>query len=580
MGLEIGSSPVPGWTIRFPVKKSHSAESHRVVDERGKPAFFKTLNQQEYFDRKGQLLEVSILGSINHSGIPALIESGVLSTDGRPYLITEMVPGETLNYRLSRETALAPSLASYIMETLMETVAYLHGLEDWVVHGEVAPSNILLDARDGQHDRPFLIDFGHARRQSDGSVSSSSDLEWNYLPPERTNNTQVSRTMDVFALGATYFHVLFGELPWRSGASVQVHGRVASDTERRGPLLIPKRNSRQGVNPATLDAIRKALSHHPDDRFADAGEFLEAVTQAHGHPILGSRSIPPSNPEDSLQLPRGFRAVAGMSELKEMLTRDVIDALRNEHKYRKFGVSIPNGLLLYGPPGCGKTYIAEKLAEELGFAFRTISPSSVASIYVHGTQEKIADLFDAARINAPCVLFLDEVDALLPAREGNIQHHYAADVNEWLVQMDGCGEDGVFLLAATNQPHRIDSATMRAGRIDKRVYVGTPDGEARKGIFEIHLGHRPVDASVDCEELARLTKGRVASDIRFLVDEAARLAVSSGDDSIEMSHLLEAIKSNRPSVGPRVLAAYEKMREQFESEQPGRQFESSPSPFT
>ena len=571
-----GSEPVPGWQVRFPVKQTANAESYRVVDDEGNPAFLKVFDlhrlAEDGFDATGQLLELAAVGSLDHPGIPSFIQSGVLGDDKRPYLLTELVPGETLDYRLARDFALPTYHARSLVEGLLEIVAYLHALDDPVVHNELTPSNIVLDAREGRDERPVLVDFGHVRRLSDGQATFLSAVDPHYLPNECYEGAVSSPATDVFALGATYYRTLFGMRPWETGVASTRHGdlREALLKARLEPLPVPVRTVGGELDSSSLNAIKKALSPRPDDRFEDAGAFLAAIaepTRAEG-PIAQITPGVPLRPLVRKQL--GFAAVAGMSEIKHILTEDVLNALRHPEEYQRFGLSIPNGLLLYGPPGCGKTFFAERFGEELGFSFRKVTPAAVANIYIHGTQEKIARLFDAARREAPCVLFLDEVDALLPSREGELHHAYAAEVNEWLAQMSGCGEAGIFLLAATNQPRRIDPAVLRAGRIDKVVYVGPPDHAAREAMFEIHLSHRPVDEALDYNELARLTRDRVSSDIKFLVDEAARDALTAETGGIGMPHLLEAIRRNGPSVGPGMLVEYEKMRREFEPERSGK----------
>ena len=435
-------------------------------------------------------------------------------------------------------------------------------------HNELTPSNIILDAREGQDERPVLIDFGHARRKSDGPPAFPSVVDPYYLPNECHECASWSTTTDVFALGATYFRLLFGMPPWGGSIAKPKRGDLGESIlkVRLGPLPMPLRTVDGDPDSSVLNAIKKAVSPRPDDRFEDASAFLAAIVETTREASSIPRSSPAVQSTPRSRRQHGFAAVAGMSELKRILTEDVVNALREPEEYQRFGLSIPNGLLLYGPPGCGKTFIAEKFGEELGFAFRKIIPSTVASTYIHGTNEKTAQLFDAARREAPCVLFLDEVDALIPSRDGELHHAYAATVDEWLAQISGCGEAGVFLLAATNRPRRIDPAVLRAGRIDKVVYVGPPDHAARRAMFEIHLNHRPVDDAIDFDELARLTKDRVSSDIKFLVDESARDALTSRTGGIRMSHLMEAIRRNGPSVGTQALADYENMRREFEPE--------------
>lgn len=575
MIFQNGSEPVPGWQVRFPVKQAENAESYRVVDGEGSPAFLKVFDvdrmAEDRFDSTGHLLELGIMESLDHLGIPSFIRSGVLGEEKRPYLLTELVPGETLDHRLARDFALPSYLARSLMEGLLETVAYLHALGDPVVHNELTPTNIVLDARDGQEERAVLIDFGHARRESHGPAAFPSAVDPYYLPDECYEGAVSSPATDVFSLGAIYYRTLFGMPPWGEGVAAPRHGDLRGSLlkARLEPLPIPVHTIGGELDSSVLSAIKKALSPRPDDRFNDAGAFLGAIVELARTAGPTVQSVPPVPLRPVVRKQRGFAAVAGMSELKHILTEGVIKAIREPEEYQRFGISIPS-LLLYGPPGCGKTFIAERFGEELGIAFRKVTPAAVASIYKGGTQEKIARLFDAARREAPCVLFLDEVDALLPSREGELHHAYAADVNEWLVHIGSCGQAGVHLLAATNQPRRIDPAVLRAGRFDKVVYVGPPDHAARKGMFELQLSHRPLDGAIDYDELARLTKDRVSSDIKFLVDEAAREALTTGTGGIGMPHLLDAIRRNGPSVGPGLVADYEKMRREFEPERSGK----------
>lgn len=244
--------------------------------------------------------------------------------------------------------------------------------------------------------------------------------------------------------------------------------------------------------------------------------------------------------------------------------RDVIMALKERDGYATYGIPIPNGMLFYGPPGCGKTYIANKFAEEAGLNFRSVKPSDLASIYVHGTQEKVGELFKEARENAPMVLFFDEIDAMLPNRDNNLGHSYSAEVNEFLVQMGDCSKDGVFMIAATNRPDLIDPAVLRTGRMDKIIYIPPPDLEARRAMFQLHLEGRPVANDIDYVALAAETDGRVASDLEFLVNEAAREAFTR-KEPITQADLLRSIKHNRPSVSATELDKYAVMRKRLES---------------
>lgn len=241
------------------------------------------------------------------------------------------------------------------------------------------------------------------------------------------------------------------------------------------------------------------------------------------HPTLssGNRS------RKSDQLDREFwKGVAGMRALKAILERDVILPVLEPEVYKQYRLTPPNGILLHGPPGCGKTYIARKLGAILGFSFVEVKPSDVASIYVHGSQVKIGDLFKSVRKQAPCLLFLDEIDALLPSRSGDLYHHYAAEVNEFLAQMNDAARHRILIVGATNLLEKIDEAALRPGRFDKKIYVGLPDLEARFELLDMYLAGRPLD-EMDVLQIAQECKGYTCAELEHIVDEAARRALQS-----------------------------------------------------
>ena len=581
MSISVCSRPIPGWQVVGSIKQAADADTYRVADDRGNRAFLKVFHPGRIPEHRigtdGGLLEVTILESLRHPRIPSVIESGELDDSRRPYLLTELVPGETLDQRLQRELVLHAGAAKLLLESLLEAVAYLHELRDPVVHNELVPSNVVLDSRD---ERPFVIDFGHARCVSDGNPPHPSTIDPYYLPNECYEGGVSTPASDVFALGAICFRTLFGMAPWdlRKDSPVRDDIREAIRHARSKPLQVPARTMGGDVDHRTLAAIKRALDLRPEHRFPDASAFLAALTRqpatrrthASGPATLVEDSPGPAHTYPPPPLPPGapghlgFGAVGGMEELKRTLAEEVIGPLRDPERYARLGLGIPNGLLLYGPPGCGKTFIAERFGEEIGHAFRKVTPSDVASIYIHGTQEKIAGVFGMARKEAPCVLFLDEVDAMIQSRDPTLDRAYAGEVNEWLVQMNESGASGVFVLAASNRPDRIAAAVRRSGRFDKVVYVGPPDHDARAAIFEVHLTGRPRSAAVDSDQLARLTEGRIGSDIKFLVDEAAREALRTDDDTIRMEHFRRAIERNGPSVGAKDLARYERMRRDLE----------------
>jgi SpoVK/Ycf46/Vps4 family AAA+-type ATPase len=236
--------------------------------------------------------------------------------------------------------------------------------------------------------------------------------------------------------------------------------------------------------------------------------------------------------------------VAGMRSVKAMLERDVLLPLVEPALFAKYKLSPPNGILFYGPPGCGKTHIARALARKAGRAYMEIKPSDLGSIYIHGSQGKIRQLFDEAVKKSPCLLFFDELDALVPMR-GHAGGYQDNEVNEFLVQLNNCAERELLVVGATNRLGSIDSAVSRPGRMDKKVFVGLPDVEARAELFRICLEERPV-APVDFVNMARAAERYTCAEITHLCDEAARVALETKREITEID-LRRAMNEIKPA---------------------------------
>jgi AAA+ superfamily predicted ATPase len=218
--------------------------------------------------------------------------------------------------------------------------------------------------------------------------------------------------------------------------------------------------------------------------------------------------------------------VAGMNQVKQRLEAAFLAPMRNPELRKLYGKSLRGGLLLYGPPGCGKTFIARAVAGELGARFMAVSFADIIDMFVGQSERNIHELFEIARRNAPCVLFLDEVDAIGQKRSQLRNTPMRSAVNQLLLELDdvGGGNDGVFLLAATNHPWDVDSALRRPGRFDRTLLVLPPDNAAREAIFRFHLRDRPV-AGVNLGRLAKVTDGYSGADIAHICETASERAL-------------------------------------------------------
>jgi len=542
---------IGSYTVAFPIKQGDYAETYRVKDASGRNYFLKLIDLAKLngrqFDENNNVIELDIMKGLKHPNVMHLVEQQEIMLDGRQmaYLVSDFISGETLEQNINREGSNPYEVREWVCNVLTG-LQYLHSQADPIIHNELTAQNIMLDATTKQ---AVIIDFGHARRLSNGRRAfDKKGLLPYYLAPEAMNGIYSSQS-DLFSVGVMTYRLLYGTLPWQVKNGDDFEDRL--QIEREKPLKVMSL-SRIAAPDGMVEAIAKALAVDPKERFQSAEEMAKAMR---GEVKVSVNTTNTQKKEQGkkakpIKTGNGLADVAGMRELKAQLQRDVIDLLREPGKYKRYGISLPNGMLLYGPPGCGKTFFAKKLAEEVEFNFIMRTPSDLKSRYVNATQENIAAMFKEAEDNAPTIVFIDEINELLPRRNSDAHEMSRSAVNEMLAQMDRTGDRGIFVIGATNLPDEIDEAMLRTGRLEKKIFVGPPDAEARREMFEMYLKDRYTDFGIDYEQLSALTDGYVSSDIRYLVDEAARMALAR-NEKITMAILNESIKTHPSSIKPK-----------------------------
>ena len=564
---------IGNYTVSFPYKQEACAETYRVKDPEGHTCFLKLIDcsklRRDRIDNEGQVVEIEVAKLLDHHNLLKYRDSGRLTFDGRlfAYLVTDYVSSETLAQRIIRDDDISVYEIKGIAKAVLFALAYMHTRSTPIIHNGVTINNVLLDLTGSINDLKLV---GLGSSQFFGTSLAKPDLKSQnlfYIAPERFSGVS-SVQSDLYSVGVMIYHLLYGRLPWFVDVS-RVEKQDIVDAilaERDKELDLPKLNKFE-LDDQLLNVIAKAVSYDAEDRFQTAEEFIRAIDgkteiprQSTKTKILsdaGSRKQ--ATPKFEKAEGEGFAAIAGMEELKRQLREEVIEPLHNPEEYRRYGVTIPNGMLLYGPPGCGKTFFAKHFAEEVGFNFLCITPATLKSRYVNATQENIAQMFKEAEEKAPTVIFTDEMNELVPDRQSDVHEMSRSAVNEMLAQMDRTGEKGVFIIGATNYPDMIDPAILRAGRLDKKFYVGAPDKEARAALFRLYLSKRPYDFGLDYDKLAELTEYYVSADIQLIVNEASRNALHR-HSRITMELLTEAIRNTLPSLSREMLSKYESIK--------------------
>ncbi|TWT56186.1 AAA family ATPase [Allorhodopirellula solitaria] len=369
------------------------------------------------------------------------------------------------------------------------------------------------------------------------------------------------------------FTLLLAQIFFRRGkdshASAIVETLLKADRDDASVLLLQCRlQQRRGDIRGAVATYRDAVANDESARDSELESLLGLrdfdesdegkIPDAVGMPdfdVDGSRDEEDAAlPEMEADLSDGFESVGGMDSVKEQIRLKIIYPLQHAEMYAAYGKKVGGGILLYGPPGCGKTHLARATAGEVGAGFLSVGISDVLDMWVGNSEKNLHAIFDKARRSKPCVLFFDEVDALGASRSDMRRSGGRQMINQFLSELDGVetNNDGVLILAATNTPWHLDSAFRRPGRFDRVIFVPPPDAKGREAVLEIQLRGKPTD-SVDHGKVAAKTEGFSGADLKSVIDVCVEQklteAIATGlPKPIVTKDLLTAAKTIRPSV--------------------------------
>lgn len=567
IGHEVGNFTVVKYLKTYGL---NNAESYRVTDSEGNDAIMKLMvdgcSALEFSHEVCELMSQT-------KSMPSVKEYGVINVNSIDYkfMIRESVEGVKLSELLDMGITYTWEEAVPIVMQVLSALSVLH--RRGVFHNDVNPGNVILD-----DFTATLIGLSHLSPETRGRINFVvKDLNPWYMAPE-TFRRRFNAKTDIFSTGALLYRLVFGVEPWKT-PDMEVSSVSELREVRRTPVNeICGGNVRRQLEEHQKSILARMLAQDYEERYGSVEEVMEVL--AHGlskeengiEEKLGGVSLvgktigkeSSAATEIEQKSGNGFADVAGLENVKTLLADEVMYVLKNPKKARQYRLKAPNGMLFYGPPGCGKTYVAEKFAQESRLNFVMVKASDLGSIYIHGTQGKIKELFDNAAAKAPTVLCFDELDGMVPDRSKITSEGAAGEVNEFLSQLNNCSDRGIFVIGTTNRPNMIDPAVLRSGRMDHLIYIPMPDADARKELFRIHLSGRPQTEDIDLDTLATMTEGYVASDIELIVNKTALVAAKK-DVPVSQELLEERIPMIRKSVSESDRESYEAARQQIES---------------
>ena len=571
------------YVIHSFIKKGIVAESYTVLGPDDMMYFMKVYDfgripREQLFQGK-EVYEIQLCRELNteeNQNVVRYVDNGEVRKGNATYhyLVTEFYRGTLLLNAVREDGRFDLEDAVQITLCVLSGLSFIHSRA--LIHNDIRPSNIILQEMEDGMLLPTIIDLGHISYMVKGRPTFIDEDLMPYFRAPETFRAVYTVKSDIFSTGALLYFLIFGKSPWEvmdlrvfEGDKQKIADAVKK--ARKQDLVL---ETEEVKLPDYLKAILlKALAKKPDDRFTSAAEFAQALLEQ-VMPELAKQfeeaDLPANNSADmqqqcvnSVQVTfkkgsgNGFDNVTGRDDLKEQLRKEVLFALQNPEKAERYKLPAINGVLLYGPPGCGKSLVLESFAEELGFNYTLIKSAEFGNIYQEGVLDNLQRLFDAAEIKAPFVLCFDEMEFLAPNPNAeNEEVGVTAQISALFGMLNECAKKGILVVATTNRPDMIDQSIMRVGCFDRVFFVPQPDFEARKDIFMDHLKDRPCE-DLDYDELAKMSDDFNAGDITEAVNEAAMTAAYN-DVPISQKILVDVLKYKNPTYSTKTRIGFNK----------------------
>ena len=562
------------------IKKGVVAESYTALGPDDMMYFmkiydFRSIPHEQLFEGK-EVYEIHLCKELNtdeNQNVIRYVDNGEMKKGDKVYhyLVTEFYRGKSLFAAVREEGCFDLEDAVQITLCVLSGLSFIHSRA--MIHNDIRPSNIMLQELDDGMLMPTIIDLGHISYMVKGRPTFVDEDLMPYFRAPETFRSVYTVKSDIFSTGALLYFLIFGKSPWEGMDLRTLEGdkkRIADEVKkaRKQDLVL---ETEEVKLPDYMKAIlQKALAKKPEDRFASAAEFAQdlfdkvmpelakRMEEEEAKPQTEQHSQDNSGPTITVRKGsgNGFDNVTGRDELKEQLRKEVLFALQNPEKAKQYKLPAINGVLLYGPPGCGKSLVLRSFAEELGFNYTVISGPEMGHIYQEGVLDNLQRVFDAAEIKSPFVICIDELEFLAPNPNAEGEENVTPQISALYGMMNECSKKDILVVATTNRPDLIDQSIMRIGCFDRVFFVPQPDFEARKDIFMAHLKERPCE-ELDFDELAKLSDDFNAGDITEAVNEAAMTAAYN-DVPISQKILVDVLKYKNPTYSTKTRIGFNK----------------------